>query len=79
MKATKKQITEVTEKANEMNFSVELALNTLLRSSVSIYNAIGATGIVESSMNANAAKFVDTLELAKRNNPIYISKMRNQL
>ena len=79
MKATKKQIAEVSRIAKEMNFSVELALNTLSNCSSSIYNAVGATGIVESSMRANADNFVDTLEIAKRNDPVYISKIRNQL
>lgn len=68
MKATKKQIAEVTEVANSMNFSVEKALHTLGNCSLSMYNVIGATGVVESSIRANGANFVDTLELAKKAN-----------
>ena len=80
MKATKKQIAEVSQKAAEMNFSVELALATLEKTSASIYNAIGAQGVVESSIRANSSDFVNTLErniqgsmshiLAKRNGTI---------
>jgi hypothetical protein len=66
MKATKKQIAEVTRAAEEMNFSAKLAVHTLANCSTSIYNAIGAKGVVESSMRANSKYFVDTLELAKR-------------
>jgi hypothetical protein len=66
MKATKKQIEAVTAAAIELNFSVEKALKTLSVSSLSIYNAIGAAGVVESSMRANSKYFVDTLALAKR-------------
>ena len=62
MKATKKQIAEVSKIAEENNFSVELALSTLERTSASIYNAIGAQGVVESSMRANSSNFVNTLE-----------------
>lgn len=80
MKATKKQIAEVSKAAEEINFSVELALATLNNCSASIYNAIGAQGIVESSIRANSSDFVNTLErniqgsmshiLAKRNGTI---------
>ncbi len=52
MKATKKQIEEVTRVAKEMNYSVEKALSTLSKCSKSIYDAIGAKGVVEASMKA---------------------------
>jgi len=65
MKATKKQIEEVTRIANENSFSVELALHTLSTCSASIYKAIGAEGVVKSSMRANSEHFVDTFKLAK--------------
>jgi len=63
MKATKKQIAEVTAAANEMNFSIELALDTLSFCSLSIYKTIGAKGVVESAMRANSSDFVDTIRL----------------
>jgi hypothetical protein len=50
MKATKKQTTEVTAIAIEMNHSVEMALRTLSNCSKSIYDVIGAKGVVESSI-----------------------------
>ena len=68
MKATKKQIQEVTTAAKKMNFSSELALHTLSNCSLSIYKAIGAHGVVESSIRANSKHFVDTLSLAKEAN-----------
>ena len=68
MKATKKQIEEVTAIANEMDFSTDLAIKTLQNCSLSIYKAIGARGVVESSIRANSKHFVDTLELAKKAN-----------
>ena len=73
MKATKRQIAEVTEIANEMNFSSEKAIHTLLNCSLSIYKAIGARGVVESSIRANSKHFVDTLELAKKANRMDVS------
>lgn len=73
MKATKKQIAEVTAVANEMNFSVELALRTLSNCSSSIYKAIGAKGVVESSVRANSKYFVDTLSLAKKANKLGVA------
>ena len=66
MKATKKQIADVNAKANELNFSVELALNTLSNCSKSIYDVIGAEGVVKSSIRANSEHFVNTLDLAKK-------------
>lgn len=66
MKATKKQIADVTRMAEEMNFSVEKALITLSQSSLSIYKAIGAKGVVESSIYANSKHFVNTLALADK-------------
>lgn len=68
MKATKKQIAEVTKIANELGFSVEMSIKTLENTSASIYKAIGAVGVVESSMRANSKYFVDTLSLAKEAN-----------
>jgi predicted DNA-binding ribbon-helix-helix protein len=65
MKATKKQIAEVTRIANEMNFSVEKALDTLMSCSASIYQAIGAEGVIESAIRVHSEHFVNTLELAK--------------
>lgn len=73
MKATKKQIAEVSAIAVEMNFSVELAVHTLETCSASIYKAIGAKGVVESSIRANSKYFVDTLELAKKANKMGIA------
>ena len=65
MKATKKQIAEVSKIANEMNHPVEQALHTLTNCSASIYAAIGAKGVVESSIRANSKNFVNTFALAK--------------
>ena len=75
MKATKKQTVEVTAIAIEMNHSVELALRTLLSCSKSIYDAIGAKGVVESSISANNYKGnVATLKASQNtNNPININ------
>jgi len=73
MKATRKQIAEVSQMAEEMNFSTKLALHTLANCSASIYNAIGAKGIVESSMRANSKYFVDTLALASIANKLDVS------
>lgn len=70
MKPTKKQIAEVTAIATEMNHPVVLALHTLNNCSASIYNAIGAKGVVESSIRANSEHFVDTLKLAKLANKL---------
>jgi hypothetical protein len=50
MKATKKIIAEVTAKAIEMNCSVEKALSTLENCSKSIFDCIGAEGIVETAL-----------------------------
>lgn len=50
MKASKSQITAVTEVANQMNVDVAQALNTLLNCSASIFATIGAKGVVESSI-----------------------------
>ena len=77
MKATKKQIAEVSKAAEEMNFSVELALATLERTSTSIYAAIGAQGVVESSMRANSANFVNTLERTIQNSMSHKLAKRN--
>lgn len=66
MKATKKQIAEVTAIATQMNFPVDLALQTLSGCSKSIYDAIGAEGVVKSSIRANSEHFVNTLDLAKK-------------
>jgi predicted deacylase len=49
MKATKKQIAEVTAKAIEMNADVNACLATLERTSLAMFNVIGAQGIVEAS------------------------------
>ena len=65
MKATKKQIKEVTVIAIEMNHPVEMALSTLANCSKSIYDAIGAKGVIESSIRSNSKHFVDTIKLAK--------------
>jgi hypothetical protein len=53
MKASKSQIAEITTVANQMNVSMSQVLNTLANCSVSIYNVIGAKGLVESSIKAN--------------------------
>ena len=50
MKAIKKQILEVTEKAIEMGCNVEKAIKYLDICSLSMYKAMGATGIVRSAM-----------------------------
>ncbi len=77
MKATKKQITEVTAIANDFDFSVEFALSTLSNCSASIYKVIGAIGVVESAMKAHSVNFFDRLDYLKKHNPNYISRMRN--
>ena len=73
MKATKKQLEEVKAMAIEMNFSTDLAIKTLQNCSLSIYKAIGAKGVVESSIRTNSKNFVDTLELAKKANRMDVS------
>ena len=73
MKATKKQITEVTNVANEMNCNIEQALSTLANCSKSIYDAIGAKGVVESAIRAHSKHFVDTLALAKKADRLDVS------
>lgn len=73
MKPTKKQIAEVTAVATEMNHPVSLAIHTLNNCSSSIYKAIGAKGVVESSIRANSEHFVDTLKLAKLANKLGVS------
>lgn len=50
MKATKKQIAEITAKAIEMNCDVELALSIIPLTSKSVYDAIGAVGVVETAI-----------------------------
>ncbi len=74
MKTTKKIIAEVTKVATEMNHPVELALNTLALCSKSIYDAIGAKGLVESSIASNNYKgSVYALKISQNtNNPINI-------
>jgi hypothetical protein len=64
MKATKKQIAEVTEIANEMNCEINYALSTLANCSLSIYKVIGSKGVVESAIRAHSKHFVDTMKLA---------------
>lgn len=78
MKATKKQIEAVTAEATKRNFSVEYALNTLNNCSKSIYDVIGAEGVVESSMNTHNANHVDVLQSVKYSNSNYISRTKNQ-
>jgi hypothetical protein len=75
MKATKKQTAEITAIAIEMNYSVEKALSTLSNCSKSIYDAIGAKGVVESSISANNYKgSAATLKASQNsNNPININ------
>jgi len=75
MKATKKQTAEVTAIAIEMNHSVEKALQTLSNCSKSIYDAIGAKGVVESSISANNYKGSVAALKASQNttNPININ------
>jgi cyclopropane fatty-acyl-phospholipid synthase-like methyltransferase len=73
MKATKKQIAQVTEVAIQMNHNVEQALHTLNNCSKSIFDAIGAVGVVESSIRANSKHFVDTLALAQKANKLDVS------
>jgi hypothetical protein len=53
MKATKKQIEEVTAKAIEMGADVNNALSTLAKTSAVIYKSIGAQGVVEASVKAH--------------------------
>ena len=52
MKATKKQIAEVTAEAIKQGYNVDSALRTLNACSLSIYKAIGAEGVVRSSARA---------------------------
>ena len=78
MKATKKQIQEVTIEANNAGFSVEKALHTLSNCSLAMYKILGAKEIVESSIRANSDDFVDTLEQTKKSQAVYISKNRNK-
>lgn len=78
MKATKKQIEEVTAKAIEMNFSIELALRTLSFCSASMYKSMGAEGVVNSSINSNSSNHVDVLSQVKYSNANYISRIKNQ-
>lgn len=52
MKASKKQIAEVTRIAEEMKADLSNALSTLNNCSLSIFKAIGAKGVVESSLKA---------------------------
>jgi hypothetical protein len=75
MKATKKQTAQITAIAIEMNYSVEKALSTLSNCSKSIYDAIGAKGVVESSISANNYKgSAATLKASQNsNNPININ------
>lgn len=75
MKATKKQTAEVTAVAIEMNHSVELALRTLSNCSKSIYDAIGAKGIVESSISVSNSKVsAYALKMSQNtNNPLSIN------
>ena len=75
MKATKKQTAEVTAIAIEMNHSVELALRTLSNCSKSIYDAIGAKGVVESSISVSKCT-ISASELKSSqntNNPLSIN------
>ncbi len=75
MKATKKQTSEVTAIAIEMNLSVEKALFTLSNCSKSIYDAIGAKGVVESSKavaDYNGSAF-DLYVSQNTNNPLSIN------
>lgn len=53
MKATKKQIAEVTAKAIELNVDINSALSTLAKTSAVIYKAIGAQGVVEAAEKAH--------------------------
>lgn len=55
MKATKKQISEVTAEATKQGVNIESALKTLSNCSLSIYKAIGAEGVVRSSIKAKEA------------------------
>lgn len=75
MKATKKQISEVTAVAIEMNHSVELALRTLSNCSKSIYDAIGSKGIVESSISVSNCKVSASSLMFSQNttNPLNIN------
>jgi len=75
MKATKKQIAEVTKIAREMNTNIENALSTLSSCSKSIYDAIGAIGVVESAIRAYSTNFIDTLKLQQKADKmgVYIS------
>ena len=73
MKATKKQIAEVTEVSNQMGANVEQSLHALSNCSKSIYDAIGAKGVVKSAIRANSKHFVNTLDLAKVANRLDVS------
>jgi hypothetical protein len=75
MKATKKQTAEVTAIAIEMNHSVASSLATLSNCSKSIYDAIGAKGVVESSIAVNKYKgSVIALKASQNtNNPLSIN------
>jgi len=75
MKATKKQTAEVTAIAIEMNHSVEKALFTLSNCSKSIYDAIGAKGVVESSKSVDNYKgsAFDLYVSQNTNNPLSIN------
>lgn len=75
MKATKKQVSEVTSVAISMNHSVEKALLTLSNCSKSIYDAIGAKGVVESSISANNNKVSAASLKASQNtnNPLNVN------
>jgi prefoldin subunit 5 len=54
MKATKKQIAEITAVANQMGVKAESALATLNNVSASIYKVIGAKGVVETCVESAA-------------------------
>jgi hypothetical protein len=75
MKATKKQTAAVTEIAISMNFSVEKALSTLSNCSKSIYDAIGAKGVVEAAISAHSYTGSTAALYASQNsnNPISIN------
>ena len=52
MKATKKQIAEVTAKAIEMNVDVDLAISMLAECSAAMYKVMGAEGVVKGAKGA---------------------------
>lgn len=66
MKATKKQIAEVTAVAIEVGVNVAEALKTLSLASASIYKAIGAKGVVRTTKRVLSPDYVDTMELARK-------------